>query len=189
MKRTISIIITLLLLLPLAACGVPEIDVQNGNVPDEEVNGVETENTDQSETEDVFEGFVDTSDDSFVYMRPSEEEMAAIEVQSGADFSTISMEALQGYWYCREDETYEVFIEVDGDTATIRELLDGHVLDVWYGTGIATISQPGENGWKNPGLDISLEDGSNIALIVLRRVGNGYFTTANSGVYYKVDEK
>ena len=169
----------------LTGCSVPEITIRPGNTQEQEENLEGLEN----DADEGFEGFVDTSNDFFQYMKPSEEEMAEIEVLSGADFDTISMEALQGYWYCDEGYGYEIFVEVTGEVATIRETLDGVPLDIWYGTGPATISQPGENGWLNPGLDIRTEDGDSIALIVLRRVGNGYFTTANSGVYYKVDEK
>ena len=173
------------MVLSLAACGAPEIHIQNGNVPEDDL--MESESGADAQT--GFEGFVDTSQDTFAYLKPTEEEMAAIEVKSGADFSTISMEALQGYWYCDEGYGYEIFVEVTGDTATIRETVDGVVQEIWYGTGPATISQPGENGWKNPGLDIRTEDGDSIALLVLRRVEEGYFTTANSGVYYKIIEK
>ena len=154
-------------------------------------NGIpqDTNNGDLMENESEFEGFVDTSKDDFIYMRPTEEEMAAIEVLSGADFNTISMEALQGYWYCDEGYGYEIFVEVMGDTVTIREKADGITQEVWYGTGVGKILPPGESGWKNPGLDIRTEDGDSIAMLVLRRVGEGYFTTANSGTFYKIEEK
>lgn len=164
-------------------CGIPDIEIQDGNTQDQIKEELDDEN------EAGFEGFVDMFNDTFTYMKPSEEEMAAIEVESGADFSTISMDALQGYWYCDEGYGYEIYVEVTGDIATIRETVDGQVMDIWYGTGPATISQPGENGWKNPGLDIRTEEGDSIALIVLRRVEDNYFTTANSGVYYKLFEK
>ena len=75
-----------------------------------------------------------------------------------------------------------------GEVAIIRETVDGVVQEVWNGNGPATILPPGESGWKNPGLDIRTEDGDSIALLVLRRVEEGYFTTANSGVYYKIIE-
>lgn len=185
MKRLLAMILVVIMVLSLASCGLPEIHIQPGNTAEEE-EGTERP---ESDSESGFEGFVDTSDDTFQYMKPSEEEMAEIEVLSGADFSTISMEALQGYWYCDEGYGYEMYLEVVGDVATIREKANGVVQEVWYGTGPATILPPGESGWKNPGLDIRTEDGDSIAMLVLRRVEEGYFTTANSGVYYKVTEK
>ena len=183
MMKTMTRIVVLGMILCLA-CGA-----LFGCGAADQPNGIPQEPNHEDMNETGFEGFVDTSQDDFIYMRPTEEEMAAIEVLSGADFSTISMEALQGYWYCDEGYGYEIFVEVTGDTATIREKADGITQEIWYGTGVATISQPGENGWKNPGLDIRTEDGDSIALIVLRRVGEGYFTTANSGTFYKIEEK
>ena len=180
-KKQITVVLIAGLLLLSSACSVPEIHIQPGDTAEPE--------TELPEDDVIFGQLVDTSNDTFQYMKPTEEEMAAIEVKSGADFNTISMDALQGYWYCNEGYGYEIFVEVTGDTATIRETVDGVVQEVWYGTGPATISQPGENGWKNPGLDIRTEDGDSIALLVLRRVEEGYFTTANSGVYYKIIEK
>ena len=179
MKHWIAIILAACLGLSIfTACSVPEIHIQPGNTADQE------EVPDNQE-----DGAVDTTEDSFVYMKPTEEDMAQIEVLSGADFSTISMEALQGYWYCNEGYGYEMYLEVVGEVATIRETVDGVVQEVWNGTGPATILPPGESGWKNPGLDIRTEDGDSIAMLVLRRVGDGYFTTANSGTFYKVEEK
>lgn len=181
MKKQITVVLIAGLLLLSSACSVPEIHIQPGDTTEPE--------TELTEDDVIFGQLVDTSNDTFQYMKPTEEEMAAIEVKSGADFNTISMDALQGYWYCNEGYGYEIFVEVTGNTATIRETVDGVVQEIWYGTGPATISQPGENGWKNPGLDIRTEDGDSIALLVLRRVEEGYFTTANSGVYYKIIEK
>ena len=179
MKHWIAIILAACLGLSVfTACSVPEIHIQPGNAADqEEVPGNQED------------GAMDTTEDSFVYMKPSEEDMAQIEVLSGADFSTISMEALQGYWYCNEGYGYEMYLEVVGEVAIIRETVDGVVQEVWNGNGPATILPPGESGWKNPGLDIRTEDGDSIAMLVLRRVGDGYFTTANSGTFYKVEEK
>ncbi len=181
MKQLIAMILAVIMGLSLVACGMPEIQIQPGNTAEQE------EELDNQEN--GSEGSEDTPEDNFIYMKPTEEEMAAIEVLGGADFDTITMEALQGYWYCDEGYGYERYLEVVGEVATIRETVDGVVQEVWYGTGPATILPPGESGWKNPGLDIRTEDGASIAMLVLRRVEEGYFTTANSGVYYKVIEK
>lgn len=160
-----------------------------GNRSGEDEKEVGSEGIGVEETDGVDAGMEEEpagEEADFELRKPDPAWMKAIEVKAGADFDTISLEALQGYWYCDEGDGYEVFVRVEGDRARICETFEGEPMNVWNGEGTAVISEAGKNGWNNPGLNIDGSDGFNIAMLVLRRVEGDYFTTANSGVYYKV---
>ena len=168
-------------LLLLGACG-------SRSGEDEQEVGSESIGVEETDGTDVeMEGEPIGEEEDFVLRRPDPAWMEGIDVKAEADFDTISLETLQGYRYCNEGGGYEVFVRVEGDRARICETFEGEPMDVWNGEGTAVISQAGKNGWNNPGLNIDDADGFNIAMLVLRRVEGDYFTTANSGVYYKVD--
>jgi len=104
----------------------------------------------------------------------------------------LTLESVQGTWQCVEAGQYLITLSINGSSASVSnyDMETGESGFFWDCDGANCIVQvfaANTNGYLNPQIMVNeVDSGMNQACILIRKMTSSYFTTANSGTFYKI---